>query len=375
MGLWRCALEGLVALVPSFKNAFAGRRVLLTGHTGFKGSWLTRWLLDLGADVTGYALGPDTEPSLFDDLDLGRAMDSRIGDVRDTATLTALVGEVRPEIVLHLAAQPLVRRSYAEPRYTFETNIMGTVNVLEAVRGCADTRVVVNVTTDKVYENPETGAAFSEDEPLGGHDPYSASKAGSEIVTASYRRSFFSDGADPAVASARAGNVIGGGDWAADRLVPDCARALAAGDPVIVRNPGSVRPWQHVLEPLSGYLHLAASLLNEPGLAGAFNFGPDPSMAATVGDLVDRFVAAWGDGAWETPEMAAQPHEAGQLRLDIEKSRRVLGWFPIWDFEQTVDRTARWYREYRGACAAADLVAEDLAAYGDAARDAAAPWA
>lgn len=367
-------MEGLVAL-PHFQRAFEGRRVLLTGHTGFKGSWLTKWLLDLGADVTGYALDPDTEPSLFADLALDRAMDSRIGDIRDVETLAPLIAEVRPEVVLHLAAQPLVRRSYAEPRYTFETNIMGTANLLEAVRGCADTRVVVNVTTDKVYENPETGDAFSEDEPLGGHDPYSASKAGSEIVTASYRRAFFSDGVGPAVASARAGNVIGGGDWAADRLVPDCARALSAGDPVIVRNPGSVRPWQHVLEPLSGYLHLAASLLDDPGLAGAFNFGPDPSVTATVGDVVGRFVAAWGDGTWETPDLGPQPHEAGQLRLDIEKSRRVLGWFPVWDFEQTVDRTARWYREYHGARAAADLVAEDLAAYGDAARDAAAPWA
>ncbi|MGB4441059.1 MAG: CDP-glucose 4,6-dehydratase [Coriobacteriia bacterium] len=360
---------------PLFRNTFVGRRILLTGHTGFKGSWLARWLLDLGADVTGYALEPDTEPSLFADLCLDRALDSRIGDVRDAGALSALVTELRPEIVLHLAAQPLVRRSYAEPRYTFETNIMGTVNVLEAVRGCEDTRVVVNVTTDKVYENPETGAAFSEDGPLGGHDPYSASKAGSEIVTTSYRRAFFSGGAGPAIATARAGNVIGGGDWAADRLVPDCARALSAGDPVIVRNPDSVRPWQHVLEPLSGYLHLAASLLGDATLAGAFNFGPDPSVTATVGDVVGRFVAAWGEGAWETPEMGAQPHEAGQLRLDIEKSRRILGWFPIWDFEQTVDRTARWYRQYHGARAAADLVAEDLAAFGDAAHDAAAPWA
>ena len=360
---------------PLFGGAFAGSRVLLTGHTGFKGSWLARWLLDLGADVTGYALAPDTEPSLFADLGLGREMDSRIGDVRDVAALSAVVAEVRPEVVLHLAAQPLVRRSYAEPRYTFETNVMGTVNMLEAVRGCEDTRVVVNVTTDKVYENPETGDAFSEDEPLGGHDPYSASKAGSEIVTASYRRAFFSGGAGPAVASARAGNVIGGGDWAADRLVPDCVRALADGDPVTVRNPDSVRPWQHVLEPLAGYLHLAASLLGDPALAGAFNFGPDPSATATVGDVVDRFVAAWGDGTWETPDLGGQPHEAGQLRLDIEKARRVLGWVPVWGFEETIVRTAHWYRDYQGGRAAVDLVTEDLAAYRDAARDAAAPWA
>ncbi len=359
----------------SFKNAFAGRRVLLTGHTGFKGSWLARWLLDIGADVTGYALDPDTEPSLFASLGLDHTMDSRIGDVRDAETLAALVVEVRPEVVLHLAAQPLVRRSYAEPLYTFETNIMGTVNLLEAVRTCGDTRVVVNVTTDKVYENPGTGDAFSEDDPLGGHDPYSASKAGSEIVTASYRRAFFSGGAGAAIASARAGNVIGGGDWAADRLVPDCARALSAGESVIVRNPGSVRPWQHVLEPLSGYLHLAASLLDDPGLAGAFNFGPDPSETATVGDVVARFVTAWGDGAWETPDLGVQPHEAEQLRLDIEKSRCVLGWFPVWDFEQAVGRTARWYHEYHRAREATDLVAEDIAAYWQAARDAAVPWA
>lgn len=360
---------------PLFGGIFADKRVLVTGHTGFKGSWLTFWLLTMGARVTGYALEPDTTPSLFAELGLARDMDSRIGDIRDASALAKLAAECRPEIVFHLAAQPLVRRSYLEPRYTFEANVMGTVNTLEAVREAGHTRVVVNVTTDKVYENPETGVPFPEEHLLGGHDPYSASKAGSEIVTASYRDSFFFAPGSPAVATARAGNVIGGGDWAEDRIVPDCARALSAGMPVIVRRPAAVRPWQHVLEPLAGYLHLAASLLGDRSLAGAFNFGPDPLTACTVGDVVERFVTEWGEGSWEAPDPGDQPHEAGQLRLDIHKAGRVLGWHPLWDFDETVVRTARWYRAYHEGRSAAELVADDLDAYMAAARLAAAPWA
>ncbi|MDZ4655339.1 MAG: CDP-glucose 4,6-dehydratase [Coriobacteriia bacterium] len=359
----------------TFGEVFSGRRVLLTGHTGFKGSWLSRWLLGLGADVIGYALEPDTTPSLFADLELERSMDSRIGDIRDAERVAVLMAEVRPEIVFHLAAQPLVRRSYAEPRYTFEVNVIGTVNVLEAARECADCSAVVNVTTDKVYANRETGELFNEEHPLGGHDPYSASKAASEIVTASYRDSFFSAEGSAAVATARAGNVIGGGDWAADRLVPDCARALSGGSAVVVRNPVSVRPWQHVLEPLSGYLHLASVLLSNRSLAGPFNFGPDPEAARTVGEVAERFVSAWGEGSWHTPDLGEHLHEAAQLRLDISKADQVLGWRPVWGFDETIERTAAWYRAYSTGEDAAGLVEADLDAYVAAARTMAAPWA
>ncbi len=359
-----------------FGGVFAGRRVLLTGHTGFKGSWLSRWLLDLGADLTGYALEPDTDPALFDELALVGQFDSRIGDVRDAGRLAALVDEVRPEIVLHLAAQPLVRRSYAEPAYTFEVNAIGTANLLDAVRAVDSVSVVVNVTTDKVYDNPETGVPFTEDAPLGGHDPYSASKAASEIVTASYRASFFSAADTASVATARAGNVIGGGDWAADRLVPDCARALARGESVVVRNPASVRPWQHVLEPLGGYLHLAASLWRAgDALAGAYNFGPDPAGARTVGEVAERFVGQWGSGAWHAPELGEQPHEAAHLSLDITKAAAVLGWRPLWDFDETVARTAAWYRDRAEGVSAVELVERDLNAYTALASAARAPWA
>ncbi len=368
-------MEGLVAVRTSFGGVFHGRRVLLTGHTGFKGAWLSRWLLDLGAEVTGYALDPNTAPSLFVDLSLESSVNSQIGDVRDAAVLAAVVAEVRPEIVLHLAAQPLVRRSYAEPRYTFETNVMGTVNLLEALRGCESCRAIVNVTTDKVYSNPETGEPFNETHPLGGHDPYSASKAGSEIVTASYRDSFFTGSGLPAVATARAGNVIGGGDWAVDRLVPDCVRALSSDELVVVRNPNSVRPWQHVLEPLSGYLCLAAALLGDDSLAGPFNFGPDPAEARSVGEVSERFVEAWGEGSWCAPDPGAHPHEAAQLRLDIGKADRVLGWRPIWDFEETVAHTAAWYHAYNKGEDAVGLVKADIDAYVAAARACAAPWA
>ena len=348
---------------PHFGGIFANARVLVTGHTGFKGSWLVFWLLTLGARVTGYALEPDTAPSLFDDLDLGRKVDSRIGDIRDASALANVVAECRPEIVFHLAAQPLVRRSYLDPRYTFETNIMGTVNLLESLRRCSTARAVVNVTTDKVYANPETGKPFAEDEPLGGHDPYSASKAASEIVTSSYRASFFESAGSAAVATARAGNVIGGGDWAEDRIVPDIVRALADGRPVHVRNPSSVRPWQHVIEPLSGYLTLAAHLCRGGAAVDAVNFGPDPSDSRAVCDVVDRSIAAWGSGSWEIPEMGTQPHEAGQLRLAIDRARYQLGWEPCWGFDETIDRTIEWYRGYSAGAAAADLVSSDLDAY------------
>ncbi|MDP2232555.1 MAG: CDP-glucose 4,6-dehydratase [Actinomycetota bacterium] len=367
MAFGRGPLEGLVTVGVEFTTAFSGRRVLLTGHTGFKGAWLSHWLLSLGAELTGYALDPDTTPSLFADLALERSMDSRIGDIRDTASVAALVAEVRPEVVFHLAAQPLVRRSYVEPHYTFETNVIGTANVLEALRSADACVAFVNVTTDKVYANPETGEPFTEADPLGGHDPYSASKAASEILTAAYRDSFFTGPEMPAVATARAGNVIGGGDWAEDRLVPDCARALTRHEDIVVRSPDSVRPWQHVLEPLSGYLHLAAALIDDRSLAGAYNFGPHPESARSAGEVVESFVSAWGEGSWRAPEGGEHPHEAGQLRLDISKAQRVLGWRPVWGFDETITRAAAWYRAYDVGQDAATLVSADLSAYTTAA--------
>lgn len=366
---------GLDVMSGLFGGAFAGRRVFLTGDTGFKGAWLTRWLLDLGAEVSGLALEPDTKPALFEDLGLRAAVDHTTGDIRNLALVSDVMRRVRPEVLLHLAAQPIVRRSYTEPLYTFETNVIGTANVLEAARDAGSLGAIVVITTDKVYRNNETGQAFAEDDPLGGRDPYSASKAAAEIVAASYRASFLAEQGIP-MATARAGNVIGGGDWALDRIVPDCARALGRGEIIGVRNPGSLRPWQHVLEPLSGYLWLAARLLDgDASAADAFNFGPEAESDRCVGELVDRFVAAWGSGSWERFERAAQLHEATLLRLDISRATEKLAWRPVWRFETAVDRTAQWYRaQIVEDVSARDLVHADLAAYVADARSAGAPW-
>ncbi len=378
-----------------FGGAFSGRRVFATGHTGFKGSWLTLWLLDLGAQVTGYALDPPTEPSLFEALALrrraGAAFTDLRGDVRDREALAAALAAAQPEVVFHLAAQPLVRRSYAEPHETYAVNVMGTVNLFEAVRDLAAAgeapRVVINVTTDKCYENLETTRAYAEGDPLGGHDPYSSSKACSELVTAAYRRSFFAAPGAPAVASARAGNVLGGGDFGADRIVPDCVRALTAGEPLTVRSSEAVRPWQHVLEPLSGYLALAEALLEERlapaeaagAAAGAWNFGPGPGSLVTVREVVEAVLAAWGAGEWRPDSAAAQqPHEAGLLVLDAGKAARELGWRPAWDVGEAVTATVRWYRAWAGGADAArllELCRAEIAAYAAAARDAGAAWA
>jgi len=362
-----------------FGGAFDGRRVFVTGHTGFKGAWLTSWLLGLGAEVTGYALPPSTEPSLFDALDLAARLRHVVGDVCDRDRLTGVMQEARPSVVFHLAAQPLVRRGYAEPHETFATNVMGTVDVLEAVRACDAVGAVVIVTSDKCYDNAETGRAFREGDPLGGRDPYSASKGCAELVTAAYRASFFDADRPAGVASVRAGNVIGGGDWAPDRIVPDSVRALAAGEPVVVRNPDAVRPWQHVLEPLAGYLWLAARLVDEgPGLAGAWNFGPaDEDASRPVRWVVERFLDAWGGGAWATPQPGAvQPHEARSLALDSHKARERLDWAPVWDATTAVRLTATWYRDYyRRPGAARALVEEQLLAYTRDARAASQAWA
>jgi CDP-glucose 4,6-dehydratase len=361
----------------AFADSYRDRRVFVTGHTGFKGAWLAEWLGTLGADITGYALDPPTEPSLFAALGLSARIKHIVADIRDRDRLLAEIGAAQPSVIFHLAAQPLVRRAYAEPHETFETNVMGTVNVLEAARACPSVRAVVVVTSDKSYQNLETGRAFRETDPMGGCDPYSASKGCAELVTTAYRESFFADGA--AIASARAGNVIGGGDWAADRIVPDCVRALAAGEPVVVRNPDALRPWQHVLEPLSGYLWLAASMLRDARrYEGAWNFGPtEAGGARTVRWLVDRFVDEWGSGSWTTPADARrQPHEAHYLSLDSTKAREQLGWAPVWDPQTAVHETVSWYRDYYGATRMArELVGRQLGTFEDDARAAGVPWA
>jgi CDP-glucose 4,6-dehydratase len=358
-------------------ETYADRRVFVTGHTGFKGAWLAEWLVTLGAEVTGYALNPPTEPSLFVALDLGARLKHVVADVREGGRLAAEVQAAQPSVVFHLAAQPLVLRAYAEPHETFETNVMGTVNVLQAARTCPSVKAVVIVTSDKCYQNHEDGRPFRETDAMGGHDPYSASKGCAELVTAAYRDSFFANGAS--VASARAGNVIGGGDWAADRIIPDSVRALAAGKPIVVRNPDAVRPWQHVLEPLAGYLRLAELMLSEGHrYEGAWNFGPTgESGDHPVRWVVERFLGEWGSGAWETTGgTGPKPHEAHHLSLDSAKARAQLGWTPVWDSETAVQQTASWYRDYyRSPAAARDLVENQIHAYQDDARAAGLSWA
>ena len=341
--------------------------MLVTGHTGFKGSWLTVWLHELGAELGGYALAPEGEPNLFDRLGLASRCRHRIADVRDAGALRETCAAFDPEIVIHMAAQSLVRRSYRDPVGTFTVNAMGTAHLLDACRGRANLRAVVVVTTDKVYENPERGDAFAESDPLGGHDPYSASKAAAEIVTASYRRSFGPGSAagdlTAAVASARAGNVFGGGDWSKDRLIPDAARAFGGGGSVLVRNPSSIRPWQHVVEPLSGYLMLARALWERPEpFARAYNFGPRPDQVLEVGAVMDAFARHWGDGArWHHEPQKTAPHEAATLLLDSAAARGDLGWAPAAGFEEAVAGTALWYKQACRGASAADLHALTVA--------------
>lgn len=359
------------------EGSYRGQSVVVTGHTGFKGARLADWLDTLGADVTGYALDPPTRPNLFDGLQLSDRLRHVVADVRDRDRIVAEVQAAQPSVIFHLAARALVLRAYEEPRDTFETNVMGTVNVLEAARACPSVRAVVVVTSDKVYQNLETGRPFQESDPIGGRDPYAASKGCAELVTASYRESFFEDGA--AVASVRAGNVIGGGDWAPDRIIPDSVRALAAGEPIVVRNPDAVRPWQHVLEPLSGYLRLGGLMLeNGQRYAGAWNFGPTDEVAdRPVSWVVERFVGEWGSGSWTTPVgTERRPHEAQRLHLDSAKAREQLDWRPVWDAPTAVRHTASWYREYyRVPATAPTLVEDELRAYQDDARAAGLSWA
>jgi len=348
------------------RDFWPGKRVLVTGHTGFKGSWLALWLHSLGARVHGYALEPVSKPALWTLLDLGREVKSRIADVRDLAGVRRAFEEAQPEIVLHLAAQSLVRPSYDDPVGTYATNVMGTAHVLEAARHSQATRVVINVTSDKCYENRETNQAYVETDAMGGHDPYSSSKGCSELVTSAYRKSF--PKASAGIATGRAGNVIGGGDWAADRLIPDLVRATLRGDAAMIRNPGAIRPWQHVLEPLAGYLMLAERLWSDPArFSGGWNFGPSLEDALPVKDVADTFVRTWGKPAsWKT-DGGKHPHEAHYLRLDATKASRELGWKPRLGIKDAIAWSADWYRKQAAGAAARELCLAQIAQYGKAA--------
>lgn len=331
-------------------DIFKGKRVFVTGHTGFKGSWLIAWLHLLGAEVKGYALKPEYERGIFNTINGGSLCDSVIGDIRDEDKLGAEIKSFQPDFVFHLAAQPLVRYSYTHPTETFEVNVVGTAKVLNAVQLLPGSCAVVVITTDKVYENNEWSYPYREIDPLGGYDPYSASKACAEIVVNSFRQSFFNTGNltehGKAIASARAGNVIGGGDWAEDRIIPDIVKSLESKRTIPVRNPNAIRPWQHVLEPLYGYLLLAAGLINNPlQFSGAYNFGPFPNDFLPVGKLVEHAISCWGTGNFEVPKQLNQPHEAGILKLDISKAIEQLGWTPKLNSSQAIEWTIDWYKQ------------------------------
>ena len=333
-------MENLVT--PSF---WKGKRVFLTGHTGFKGSWMSRVLIDFGSELTGYSLEPPTEPNLFDLAGIKYKMRSLIGDIRDFDKLKNAVSAAKPDIVIHMAAQPIVRDSYKEPRYTYEANVMGTVNLLECVKQSNCVKSVLNVTTDKVYKNNEWQWGYREIDPLDGYDPYSNSKSCSELVTHSYKNSFLND-SGIAVSTARAGNVIGGGDFAADRIIPDCVRAVQNGETIIVRNPRSTRPYQHVLEPIMAYLMIAEKQYGNNGLAGWYNIGPDDCDCVTTGTLVDIFCSKWGnDASWESQNDGG-PHEANFLKLDCSKIKNTFGWQPTLHIEQAIEKTCEWTKEW-----------------------------
>ena len=357
--------QNLTDIDPSF---WKGRRVLLTGHTGSKGSWMSIWLKEMGADLTGFALTPPTKPSLFEDANVAEGMRSIMGDIRDLDALKKVFADTNPEVVIHMAAQPLVRESYSFPVETYAINVMGTVHVLEAVRHTPSVRSVVIVTTDKCYENKEWVWGYREDEPMGGYDPYSNSKGCAELVTSSYRRSYFHpakyESHKVAVASARAGNVIGGGDWADDRLIPDIIRSVMDGTPVMIRSPYATRPWQHVLEPVGAYLLLAEKLYTEGAkFAEGWNVGPRSDDARDVEFIVNSICRNWGDGASYQIDSNPQPHEAGYLKLDIAKIESKLGWKPVWPLPVTLEKTVSWYKRYTNGEDANSLCQSQLQDY------------
>ena len=349
-------------------DLFRGKRVVVTGDTGFKGSWLALWLHDLGAEVTGLALPPEEDEAHFNQLGLAKLIRHVDGDIRDLETVNRVFAEAKPEIVFHLAAQALVRRSYSEPKTTFDTNLGGSVNILEAVRSAPAVRALVYITSDKCYLNKEVTRGYREDDELGGRDPYSASKAAAEQAFAAYRASFFGGPEAAGLASTRAGNVIGGGDWSADRIVPDCIRALAQGRDIILRNPAATRPWQHVLDPLNGYLLLAANLYRDPGSSpGSWNFGPGAEVAMSVGDLAEQIVTLWGSGRIRIETPADLPHESTLLHLDIGKADRELGWQPTWPLARTVSETVEWYKQVGGGRPAIEVSRAQIKAFMDGA--------
>lgn len=327
-------------------EVYNGKKVFVTGHTGFKGGWLCLWLKTLGADVLGYSLEPDTKPALFNVIELDKQIKSVFGNILDSGKLEKTMQDFKPDVVFHLAAQPLVRRSYCEPVLTYETNVMGSLNVLEAARKCPSVKAMVNVTTDKCYENKETFQGYKEDDPMGGYDMYSSSKGCVEVMSSSYRRSFLSDGKPYALATARAGNVIGGGDWAVDRLIPDCVRFIQENKKIEIRNPQAIRPWQHVLEPISGYLLLGEKLLQEgEKFAQGFNFGPEQESVLTVVDVAQRAVNYWGKGE-VVIHKKDNLHEAELLMLNIEKAKNILGWQPVYHADEAVLQTIEWYKHF-----------------------------
>lgn len=341
MGIRKGAVEKMVKTLDFYKN----KNVLVTGHTGFKGTWLCKILLLAGANVTGYALEPPTDENVFNLSGIAKNINSVIGDIRDFDKLKSVFDKVRPEIVFHLAAQPIVRESYKNPRYTYETNVMGTVNILECVRRSGSVKSFLNVTTDKVYKNNEWEWGYRENEPLDGFDPYSNSKSCSELVTHSYKNSFFSDNS-AAISTARAGNVIGGGDFAKDRIIPDCVRAVEAGNEIIVRNPYSTRPFQHVLEPLFAYLMIAAEQYADISYSGYYNVGPDECDCVNTGSLVQMFCDKWGGISWKNAAEKNAPHEANFLKLDCSKLKNTFGWKPRWHIDEAIEKTIEWTRVY-----------------------------
>jgi CDP-glucose 4,6-dehydratase len=352
-------------LVTTLQTAFAGRRVLVIGDTGFKGSWLCLTLLELGAEVAGYALPPESDSAHFSLLGLDQLIAHHDGDIRDLPPLQKIFNQFQPEYVLHLAAQALVRRSYSEPKLTFDTNVGGSVNVLECILQTPSIRAAIYVTSDKCYLNKEWTWGYRENDELGGHDPYSASKAAAELVLAAYQTSFFAHRENFGIASVRAGNVIGGGDWAQDRIVPDCIRALVDKRPIILRSPDSTRPWQHVLDPLSGYLQLAAALVAHPGscYGGGWNFGPRGDSIRTVQDLAESIVACWGEGQVCMDTSGGHLHEARLLHLNCDRAMRDLAWHPRWNFERTVKETAAWYLAVAGGAPAIDISRRQVLRY------------